>query len=203
MAKNKKSKRRPVAGSGGPAIADPYEQGDRRLVGSETTESGHAPATPPAAQSADDAEPASPRRAAAGFFKVYKPGQGYYTRMGTAIGAGLIIAYGAHYVYGRMSPEHIYLQMGIPFLFLVLGGLLLYWIVGSNPRTNEFFISTEGEMKKVAWSTRREVIGSTKVVLLFTAFLAGFLFVVDLLFMMFFSAIGVLKVDIGALLGFQ
>jgi len=56
-------------------------------------------------------------------------------------------------------------------------------------------IATEGEMKKVSWSTRRELIGSTKVVIMFTIFLAVLLFFVDLGFQELFSRIGVLKVS--------
>jgi preprotein translocase SecE subunit len=45
----------------------------------------------------------------------------------------------------------------------------------------------------VSWSTKNEVVGSTKVVILFTLLLAALLFVVDLAFQGFFSMIGVLK----------
>ena len=55
-------------------------------------------------------------------------------------------------------------------------------------------IATEGEMKKVSWSTRQEIIGSTKVVIFTTIFLAMLLFLVDLCFMKFFQFIGVLKI---------
>ena len=43
--------------------------------------------------------------------------------------------------------------------------VLTYWVVGVNRKANDFFIATEGEMKKVNWSTRAEVIRSTKVVI--------------------------------------
>ncbi|MCH9001912.1 MAG: preprotein translocase subunit SecE [Planctomycetes bacterium] len=54
-------------------------------------------------------------------------------------------------------------------------------------------IATEGEMKKVSWSSKEEVIGSTKVVIMFTFMLALFLFVVDMVFQQAFRLIGVLK----------
>ncbi len=54
-------------------------------------------------------------------------------------------------------------------------------------------IATEGEMKKVSWSTRRELLGSTKVVIALTVLMAVLLFVVDLMFQSLFSSIGVLK----------
>src|SRR5947207_2325257 len=38
-----------------------------------------------------------------GFFHLYKPGQGYWTRMGTAGGAALLITLLAHFVYISLS----------------------------------------------------------------------------------------------------
>ena len=69
---------------------------------------------------------------------------------------------------------------------------LVYWATGVSRKTNEFFIQTEGEMKKVNWSTRQEVWGSTVVVIGACFLIASFLFGVDLLFQWFFRLIGVL-----------
>ena len=57
-------------------------------------------------------------------------------------------------------------------------------------------IATEGEMKKVNWSTRREILGSTKVVIVSVIILSMILFLVDVAFMGFFILIGVLKSNI-------
>jgi preprotein translocase SecE subunit len=48
-------------------------------------------------------------------------------------------------------------------------------------------------MKKVSWSTRKEVIRSTKVVIFSVIVLGIFLFLADIMFMLFFSSINVLK----------
>jgi preprotein translocase SecE subunit len=141
--------------------------------------------------------PAARRRS---FFEVYKRGQGTYTRGGTALGAGILVLAGANFVYGQLSIYRneteawtLWLQAGIPLLLVVGFGLLTFWIVGAHRRACDFMIATEGEMKKVNWSTRREIIGSTKVVILFTILLAIILFVVDIVFMTFFAWIGVLR----------
>jgi len=133
------------------------------------------------------------------FFQIYKPGQGYYTRLGTAVFFGALVLWAAHFAYMQMAIFHdpsvawtTYLRYGVPVAVLVGFGLLLYWIVGVTARTIDFFIQTEGEMKKVSWSSRREVIGSTKVVIGTVVILSAILFVVDLLFMLFFDWIGVL-----------
>lgn len=141
-----------------------------------------------------------PARVGGGGLSVYKPGQGYYTRVGTAIGAGILIAGLWNMLYGELEiyvdadvPWTFYLQIGVPTLVAVALGFLIYWVVGKNRRTCDFMILTEGEMKKVSWSTRREVIGSTKVVIFTVIAMAVLLFVVDLGFSFFFHWIGVLK----------
>jgi preprotein translocase SecE subunit len=48
-------------------------------------------------------------------------------------------------------------------------------------------------MKKVNWTSRQELMGSTKVVILFMFVIAAFLFAMDLFFGYVFYLIGVLK----------
>lgn len=137
------------------------------------------------------------------FFEVYKPAQGRYTRIGTGIGAAVIVLGGAQYIYGQMdalpwSNEGWFfaVRVATPVFLIITLGLLSYWLVGVKRSTADFLIATEGEMKKVNWSTRREVLGSTKVVILAVAILSLILFIVDVAFMAFFIAIGVLKSNI-------
>jgi preprotein translocase subunit SecE len=142
----------------------------------------------------------SDRSARVGGLSVYKPGQGYYTRIGTAIGSGILMAGLWNYLYSLMEawidpdkPWTLYMQLGIPTVVILLLGILVYWVAGKNPRTCDFMILTEGEMKKVSWSTRKEVIGSTKVVIFTVIAMALMLFFVDVAFAWFFHLIGVLK----------
>ena len=135
-----------------------------------------------------------------GGIRIYKPGQGYYTRVGTVIGAAVLIIAGGVFLseqIGNMldlkASYYNPLRYGVPALFMVVLSALVYWIVGLNRRANDFFIATEGEMKKVNWSTKREVIRSTKVVIATVVLLAALLFVVDICFMLLFSSIKVLN----------
>jgi preprotein translocase SecE subunit len=133
------------------------------------------------------------------FFEIYKGGQGYYTRMGTAIGGGVLILGGADFLYRQLvfesnAPWTLWVQVGVPLAAAVALGVLLYWVVGVNRRSCDFMIATEGEMKKVSWSNRRELIGSTKVVIVFSILIAALLFIVDVGFVMLFGWIRVLKV---------
>jgi len=47
-------------------------------------------------------------------------------------------------------------------------------------------------MKKVSWSSRKEVVGSTKVVIVTTLIVAMILYGVDIMFRLFFIRLGVL-----------
>jgi preprotein translocase SecE subunit len=131
---------------------------------------------------------------------IYKPGQGYWTRMMSAIGAGAVVIYGAAWVsnqfqgvtIGNLQTEIV---QGIALGSLaLLGVIVIYFVFGRHRRANEFFIATEGEMRKVNWSTRKEIVGSTWVVIGISMIITAVLFLSDLLFSTFFKAIGVLKV---------
>ena len=86
-----------------------------------------------------------------------------------------------------------YLQSGIAGGIMLLGAISLYIFVGSHRKAVEFLVATDGEMKKVNWTSYKEVKGSTIVVIVATFLIAGFLFGVDTIFAKVFTAIGVLQ----------
>lgn len=129
---------------------------------------------------------------------IYKRGQGYWTRVMTAIGAGVLGLSGAAWLWNelavvRTSFNQIYLQASVAAVAALLTCVIVYWLVGVKKSTVEFFIATEGEMQKVNWSTRREVVGSTWVVIGVSVVIAIILFITDLLFANFFRMINVLE----------
>ncbi|MBT4530663.1 MAG: preprotein translocase subunit SecE [Phycisphaerae bacterium] len=89
--------------------------------------------------------------------------------------------------------EPVYIQGGVAILTFVIFGLIGYHFIGRRPKFVDFMIATEGEMRKVNWSTRREIVGSTILVILLTLFIALFCQVVDLLFSWFFQWVDVLQ----------
>lgn len=219
MSKNKKKRRKRAAPSSESAssavvVAGEELEEDRFSASGNGEDSGSGSAGdgrggsdghgggPPYGGSGGSRRPGS-TSGSAGLFAVYKPGQGYYTRLMTGVGCGLVLMFGAHYVYSQLGGFSPAVQMGVPSILLAVTGLVLFWITGLKRSTSDFFIATEGEMKKVSWSTNKEVVGSTKVVLIFTLVIATFLFVVDILFLVFFSSLGVLQMDIKTLLGLE
>jgi len=146
--------------------------------------------------------PQSSEAASPGFFHIYKSGQGYWTRMGTALGAGLLAALTANFLYQHMpiwlagggvpqAKTKIY-SIYIIAALMALFGLLVFWVM-NKPRNADFMIATDSEMKKVNWTSRKELIGSTKVVIIFMFIIAFLLFAFDIIFGYLFYFIGVLK----------
>ncbi len=141
-----------------------------------------------------------PPSAGGGFLTQYKPEQGMGTRVGSFIAAAAMVIWGTAFLYDRLAiydgdeSWRLMVTSGIPLLFLAAAGTACFWLIFCQRATSDFMIATEGEMKKVNWSSRRELIGSTKVVIMFTILMAGTLFLIDFVFQIFFKFIGVLRV---------
>lgn len=88
--------------------------------------------------------------------------------------------------------EKLYVQSGLAVIIFLIGTLTIFYYVGRKRSTVDFLVATDGEMKKVNWSTKKEVQNATTVVVGATFLIAGFLFVVDIGFQSAFRAIGVL-----------
>lgn len=139
-----------------------------------------------------------------GFFTIHKYGQGKWTRLGTIAVAGVLGSMTAYNVYQWLvaygtgsgaDPVHTrnltQIMLGVSILFLLAFCGFVYW-VSNKPSNVDFLIATDSEMKKVNWTTKGELLGSTRVVILFLFFIAVFLFLIDLVFSEFFQLIGVL-----------
>lgn len=130
---------------------------------------------------------------------IYKKGQGYWTRTMSAVALGTLVLMGVAWLWDVLAVasigelEPVYVQGGASIVAVIVIGLVGWWLIGRNPRSVDFMIATEGELKKVNWSSRREVLGSTWVVIGLTIFVAIFCLLFDLGFQRVFTAIGVLK----------
>jgi preprotein translocase SecE subunit len=134
------------------------------------------------------AGPAVKTPARTGFFAIHKKGQGYWTRMGTAIGAGLLGLLLVGQIYSRVPAfmrGDAHRAGKIALIVAAVFGLIytfFAWRLMNKPSNVDFLIATDSEMKKVNWTSRRELIGSTKVVIGFMFAIAIFLFLLDLFF---------------------
>jgi preprotein translocase subunit SecE len=148
-----------------------------------------------------------------GFFHIYKPGQGYWTRMGTAA-AGLLLIAGTVYFLWQQVPVWIQgaftprnptpeqaraaavtarnVALGVCAATFAGMAALAWWLM-NKPRNADFLIATDSEMKKVNWTSRKDLIGSTKVVIFFMFLIAFLLFAIDIIFGYAFYFIDILK----------
>ena len=132
------------------------------------------------------------------FFSIYKRGQGKWLRWGTVAALAGVALMGAWWLW--FKEIHVAqlgtLPNGTLWKILVLTVWLLLWTLGtfrfvSSAKWGEFLIMTESEMRKVSWPSRREVINSTKVVILLTFGLGALLWLVDIGFIKLFQAVGI------------
>jgi preprotein translocase SecE subunit len=151
---------------------------------------------------------------AGGFFTIYKRGQGYWTRVGTAMAVFGILLLTAHFLYENLTvwlpaktivtmaedgkelkstEPRSGLAMGIAAGFLLVTGLIAYRVM-NKPSNVDFLIATDSEMKKVNWTKWPDLVGSTKVVIIFLFAIALLLFVIDQVFGLLFYLINVLKI---------
>lgn len=90
--------------------------------------------------------------------------------------------------------EPLYLRVAVLAVILGLGALLTYYLIGARASTADFLIATDGEMKKVNWSTRKDIMASTWVVIAWSVLIAGSLYLIDNVFAQLFQVMGVLEV---------
>jgi preprotein translocase subunit SecE len=122
--------------------------------------------------------------------RIYKQGQAKNTRLGTAVGAFVIVVCGCFVLNQKLQPlGNIWLETLVPIgLCAAIGGLIA-WVM-NKPSVADFLIASEGEIKKVNWSTRKELTASTTVVIFVMLAIAILLAVVDFAFVWFFQKIG-------------
>jgi preprotein translocase subunit SecE len=123
---------------------------------------------------------------------LYKPIQGWYARVYTALGLGLILAAGAWRVFDASIEYSPALRFGLPTLFLVILGWVIFRIIHFPPFA-EFLIATEAEMNKVSWTSKEDLVRFTTVVLTTVVLMTVFLFMVDTLWTFMLRMIGVLQ----------
>jgi preprotein translocase subunit SecE len=120
--------------------------------------------------------------------KIYKPGQGKYTRLCSGLTVGTIAAFGCWRLYEKLGAgiENLWVVSLVPVAVFAVLGVLLYWLL-NKPVLADFLIAAEGELKKVNWSSRREVFVSTVVVIIVVVAMAVLLGATDLVFTLVFS----------------
>ena len=122
------------------------------------------------------------------FNNIYKRGQGKYTRLCTAFGLALIVGIGCFRLYDKLQATDfgLWVETMVPVSLFVILAILIFLVV-NKPSIADFMIAAEGEMKKVSWSSRKEIAVSTFIVIVVVVIMAVLLGITDLGFTMFFD----------------
>ncbi len=127
-------------------------------------------------------------------FKIYKRGQGKYTRLSSAFIAAVIVGLGCLRLFRQLEAASLglsnratmWIATMVPAGLFVLLALLIFWLVNKRS-VADFLIAAEGEMKKVSWSSRQEIMVSTSIVIVVVIVMAALLGTTDFGFTMFFG----------------
>ncbi|MHC4755587.1 MAG: preprotein translocase subunit SecE [Planctomycetota bacterium] len=114
---------------------------------------------------------------------IYKRGQGKYTRLCSGFGWGIIAGLGCWRLYSRLEAGSlgVWAETMIPAVLFALLAILVVWILNKSSIA-DFLIAAEGEIKKVSWSSRKEIVVSTFIVIVVVFFMAVLLGITDICF---------------------
>ncbi|HUU18610.1 MAG TPA: preprotein translocase subunit SecE [Sedimentisphaerales bacterium] len=127
-------------------------------------------------------------------FGIYKRGQGKYTRLSSAFAAAIIAVLGCWQLYSKLEAVEwglsrkaaLWVATMLPAGLFVVLALLISWLI-NKPSIADFMIASEGEMKKVSWSSKQEIAVSTFIVIVVVFFMAILLGTTDIGFRTFFT----------------
>jgi preprotein translocase SecE subunit len=127
-------------------------------------------------------------------FGIYKRGQGKNTRLCSAFAGAIIAGLGCWQLYiklesvewGLSRKAALWVATMVPAGMFVVFALLISWLI-NKPSVADFMISAEGEMKKVSWSSKQEIVVSTFIVIVVVVFMAILLGTTDIGFRTFFT----------------
>lgn len=116
-------------------------------------------------------------------WSIYKKGQGNIARLfgsGIAAVSSYLLGVEIHTFWTKFmgAPEALGVTLGV--LGFCASAAAAVYLLALWPKTVDYLIETELEMRKVNWPTRNEVIGSTAVVIGCVVILGSFIFVTDL-----------------------
>lgn len=119
--------------------------------------------------------------------KIYKPGQGKYTRLITGFAVAIAAGLGCWRLYQMLEAADVNLWITtiVPVVIFVALAAVIYWLL-NKAAAADFLIAAEGELKKVNWSSRKEVAVSTGIVIFVVFVMATLIGVTDVVFSIVF-----------------
>ncbi len=121
-------------------------------------------------------------------FDMYKAGQGKNTRLISGFGLAVLVALGCWQLYQQLQVWNLnpWIVTLVP-VGLFAGLAVVIFILSNKHKVADFLISAEGEVKKVSWSSKQEIIASTLIVIIVVICMALLLGATDLSFQFIFG----------------
>ena len=100
----------------------------------------------------------------------------------------VIVAIGCIQLYRMLEASDLsfLITAMVPAVILVVFSVVTYWLL-NKPAVADFLIAAEGELKKVNWSSRKEIAVSTFVVIIVVLLMAALLGATDFVFQLVFQ----------------
>lgn len=127
---------------------------------------------------------------------LYKPMQGWHSRLWTGIGMAALLLVGVYRLFDTLDGLTIPVRYGLAGVLTAAFAWLSFRIVHYPPFA-DFLIATQAEMNKVSWISRDDLKKATAVVLVTVLVISLFLFGIDQVWMVMLRWIGVLNVTAG------
>ncbi len=121
-------------------------------------------------------------------FDMYKAGQGKNTRLFSGFSLAALVALGCWQLYQQLQVWNLnpWIVTLVP-VGLFAGLAIVIFILSNKHKVADFLISAEGEVKKVSWSSKQEIIASTLIVIIVVICMALLLGATDLSFTFIFG----------------
>jgi len=100
----------------------------------------------------------------------------------------VVVAIGCWRLYEMLAATdwNAWIVFLVPLIVFVAAGVGIYWLLNKSS-VADFMIASEGELKKVNWSSRKEVAVSTFVVIVVVVAMAMLLGATDMVFQLVFD----------------
>jgi preprotein translocase subunit SecE len=120
--------------------------------------------------------------------QIYKPGQGKYTRLGSLFTVAAIVAIGCYRLWELLTASDLSFWIATMVPVVIFAALSIgIALVLNQPSVSDFMIAAEGELKKVNWSSRKEIAVSTFVVIVVVILMSSLLGLTDFVFELIFE----------------
>ena len=125
--------------------------------------------------------------------EIYKEGHGVLVRRVAFVGLATLLVWGGIELYGWLAGadwvrNNRWVNYRIPVVnqfidpafviswIVIIGGCVLIYRLLNKPRSADFLIETDTEVRKVTWPTWNDAWNSSLIVLLFVLVVTGFIF---------------------------